>query len=97
MAKVVRELWEGKWVRIGVARNDVVDIKCGGPAVLGFDFVVAWEEDNQNLTALLKQEMKTRPYISLQISDRKIEVPKLWSRDEISECIETEWKNGWFS
>ena len=46
--KVTKTQYLLKHVCVNVANNDLVDIRCGGPNILGFDFYVDpdWKPDD---------------------------------------------------
>lgn len=67
--------------------NDIVDIKCGGPTMLGYDFFVK-EEDVDATKELIKTELQKNNQPLLNITTREAPVnAKLWTPDMIKECI----------
>lgn len=78
-----------KHVVIDCEQNDWEDIKYGGPQYLGFDFYVDDSENDEDLKEFLKETLKknNRSYISINIYQKK--QPKVWTRDEMVECIKT--------
>lgn len=76
-----------KRVIIDCEENDWEDIKCGGPHYLGYDFVVDDSEDNEDLKNFLRKTLKLyrRGCVDIKIYD--IKNPKVWTRDEMEECI----------
>jgi len=69
-------------------KNDIVDIKCGGPAFLGFDFNVDPEKKNEMIKFIQKcLKDNNIPCISTHASGMAI-VNKVWSKERIKKCIE---------
>ena len=76
---------------IDCEKNDAVDIRCGGPAYLGFDFYVKGEEDKEKLRVFLEKTLKkhNRPNLGMNISPpTTMDKRKLWSRKMIDDCIQ---------
>jgi len=79
-------------IDIGCEYNDSVDIRCGGPAVLGYDFYVAPNEDERNLEMFLKNCLRKykRNNLGIHFSIREnFPVENLWTREKMEECIKT--------
>lgn len=78
------------YIDVACDRNDPVDIRCGGPAILGYSFFVSPDED---IDAVVKQiqgfiKKYRRPFIGINTSVRKnFDVDKLWTIDSIEKCI----------
>ena len=94
MKEVVRTLVVGRKVEINTTENDSVDIRCGGPRYLGYDFVVDADENPKELEKFLKQTLNDlhRSYIHIWISPSTVEVAKehIWDHARIKQCIERE-------
>lgn len=90
MKKVQRTLIVARNVSINCVENDRVDIKCGGPAWLGFDFTVDADEDPTDLRKWLEATLAEagHPVRSLFVSTDTVEVPKVWSREAIKKEIQ---------
>ena len=75
-----------KKIVIDCERNDIVDIKCGGPEYLGFDFFVE-DENIDEMILFIKEELKKNnlPLISINYYDTNN--TKIWTKEQISECI----------
>ena len=75
-----------KKIVIDCERNDIVDIKCGGPEYLGFDFFVE-DENIENIITFIKEELKKNslPLISINYYDTNN--TKVWTKEQISKCI----------
>ncbi len=75
---------------VSCKENDSVDIRCGGPAILGYDFGVSPDENKTEIINHIKTCIKkyNRPFIG--ISTRVIKnfpVENLWTKDKIELCI----------
>lgn len=80
-----------KRVVIDCEKNDEVDIRCGGPQYLGFDFVVDDSENDKELYDFLKVKLKENGHSCLGIKIYDIPEYKIWTREEMEKCIkETE-------
>lgn len=83
-----KEMFLIKKIVVDCERNDSVDIRCGGPITLGFDFFV---NDNEIDTAIahIKKELKKyhRPLMGITTADAP-DNAKHWSLGEISVCIQ---------
>lgn len=91
MKEVVRTLVLGRAITIDTEENDPVDIRCGGPRYLGFDFVVDADEDVKDLEKFIKSTFSKfgRSYQRIYINRDTVEVPKnqIWNRENIESCI----------
>lgn len=70
--------------------NDSVDIKCGGSPVLGYDFGVSPDEDENEIIDFLKACIKKyrRPFIGIKVSIQKdFPIKYLWTKEKMEECI----------
>ena len=77
-------------ISVDCVQNDPVDIRCGGPLYLGFDFYVYKDEkeEMQNLIVSTLEEYHV-PIIKIN-SANEIEIPlkKLWNKERIIMEIE---------
>lgn len=93
MKEVVRALVVGRKVSIDTEENDPVDIRCGGPQYVGYDFVVDADEDPKEVEKFIKQCFADlhRSYVHLYVSTSTVEVPKenIWDHARMRHCIET--------
>ena len=78
-----------KRVTIDCERNDWEDIRCGGPQFLGFDFTVDDSEDDEELKKFLQEKLKQYKRGCISINIHTIIQPKIWTREEMEECIKT--------
>jgi hypothetical protein len=80
---------EGRAVDVTVKENDSVDIRCGGPRTLGFDFFVHADEDADDLENFLRAELRKNrlPCMSIFISEPRFSDAKLWTRAKMAACI----------
>jgi hypothetical protein len=79
-------------IDIGCEYNDSVDIRAGGPAILGYDFYVSPDEDEKNLKKFLENCLRKyrRNCIGISFSIREnFPVKDLWTREKMEECIKT--------
>jgi hypothetical protein len=77
-------------VDVSCEENDSTDIKCGGPAMLGYDFFVSPDENCNELCTFIKKCLKTygRPLINIIINAHEdFPIKKLWTRKMIEKCI----------
>ena len=77
-------------VDVSCERNDPVDIKGGGPAMLGYDFYVSPDENIFDLIDFIYDCIRKykRPFIGISTGERKdFPVGNLWTREEIEKCI----------
>jgi len=84
------EVCDAKIYTINCERNDPVDIRCGGPAILGYDFGVSPDENEKEIIEFLKSCIKKhkRPFMSISVSKRKnFPVKHLWTKKKMEECI----------
>ena len=74
--------------------NDPVDIRCGGPEYLGFDFNVK-EEETEEMKKIIEMTLKTfgNPLINLYTSKTNlIEEKYVWTKEKIVEEIKKDEK-----
>jgi hypothetical protein len=84
------EVCDAKLYSISCERNDPIDIRCGGSAVLGYDFGVSPDEDEKKIIEFLKSCIKKyhRPFIGISVSIQKdFPVKHLWTKERMEECI----------
>jgi hypothetical protein len=78
-------------ISIDCERNDPVDIRCGGPAYLGFDFYVAEGEGARPYLTHIRKCLKRygRPMIGTQCRHITREADaKVWTREDIEASIQ---------
>lgn len=80
-----------KHIVVNCERNDTVDIRCGGPLFLGYDFYVN-DEDLDSIVEDIQKQLKKnhQPCMNIywvDIPEEKVEKYKLWNKDSIRECI----------
>ena len=87
MSKI--EAYTSKKIIVNCENNDSVDVKCGGPYVLGFDFFVDSDENTENMIEFIKKELKNEglPLQSIYCENIIIPVKVLWTKEMISNCI----------
>ena len=76
-------------ISVDCALNDPVDIKCGGPEYLGFDFFVKEEqtEEMKNFVIELLNKYEV-PFISISTYGRRnLKEESIWSKERIEESI----------
>lgn len=84
------EVCDAKFYTIDCMKNDPVDIRCGGPAILGYDFGVSPDEDEKEIIEFLKLCIKKyeRPFMRISVSNREnFPVKHLWTKEKMENCI----------
>jgi hypothetical protein len=84
------EVCDAVFVDVSCERNDPVDIRCGGPAILGYEFHVSPDEDIFDLVDFITICIKKnhRPFMGISTGERKdFPVKDLWTREMIENCI----------
>ena len=74
-------------ISVDCEENDSVDIRCGGPKYLGFDFYVDLDKVKQMekfISSCFKKYQ--RPVISIHNVGESL-VETLWTKEMIEECI----------
>ena len=77
-------------VNVSCERNDPVDIKCGGPATLGYYFFVSPDENIFELIDFITDCIKEnhKPFIGISTGERKdFPVNNIWTREMIKNYI----------
>lgn len=78
------------FIDVSCERNDWADIKCGGPAILGYKFLVSPDEDIEVFENEIKKFIKKyrRPFMGISHYVRKnVNVEHLWTLERIEKCI----------
>ena len=78
------------FIDVSCEYNDSVDIRCGGPAVTGYEFYVSPDENKEELRKFIIATMKrlNRPFIGVSFSIKKnYPVEHLWTRERMEKCI----------
>lgn len=78
------------FIDVSCERNDWVDIKCGGPAILGYEFYVSPDEDIEMVKNEIVKYIKKyhRSFMGISHHVRKnFDIQKLWTLERIEECI----------
>ena len=88
MLKTVKA-YEAKHYSVNCKPNDSVDIKCGGPPILGFDFYVDSTKSEKIVITHIKKELKKNnlPLMSIRVVENNRLVKTLWTNKMISEAI----------
>ena len=84
------EVCDAIHVDIACDRNDPVDVRCGGPAILGYDFFVSPDEDVEDLKKFLRECITKyhRPFMGISTDSRKdFPIKNLWTRKKMEKCI----------
>ena len=89
MKKIQKTLVKVKKIIVNCEQNDSVDMRCGGPPVLGFDFYIDADKNIDKMINFIKSELKENclPLMSICTEKDAIEEKYLWTKDKISECI----------
>lgn len=78
------------YIDVTCERNDWTDIKCGGPATLGYEFYVSPDEDIDYIEGEIKKYIKKyrRPFMGISHSVHKnFNIKYLWTLEKIEKCI----------
>ena len=67
-------------------RNDPIDIRCGGPITLGFDFFVK-DEETDDMISFIREELKKNNRPLMAINHFACGVITPWTKEMISQCI----------
>ena len=70
--------------------NDMADIKCGGPATIGYNFYVSPDENKKDLEEFLRKCIREyhRPLMGITFDKHKdFPVKHLWTREKMEKCI----------
>lgn len=80
--------YSARSIIVDCKKNDSVDIKCGGPQYLGFDFYIDSELNIKKEISFIKETLEEygKPCINIQ-SGKKLIVQKLWTRKMIEKEI----------
>ncbi len=75
---------------VDMQQNDRVDIRCGGPHFLGFDFYVDSETPTEEVEAFIREELEKndKPCLSVRTSGTRLVRPEqAWTMAMIADCI----------
>lgn len=80
-------------VSIDCQENDPVDIKCGGPEYLGYDFFIDCESAKEIIDYIKEtcNELNV-PILDLYLDQEKFyekDEDKVWTKEKIYKCIES--------
>lgn len=90
MKTEVIEVCEANVFHVSCEHNDSVDIRCGGPAVLGYDFGVSPDENKSDIEKFLKETIKKyrQPFMGISVSKmNNFPVKHLWTKERMENCI----------
>lgn len=91
MKTITKELIIGRRVSIDTEENDSVDIKCGGPRYLGYDFIIDADEKPNDAKSIIEEMLKcsNTKYLSVYVYTDIVEVDKesIWSYDRIRKYL----------
>ena len=79
-------------ISVDCVKNDPVDIRCGGPDYLGFDFYVKEEltDEMKNFISVTLESLEV-PLTRIFISGKKVlEEKDVWTKEKIVEIIKKE-------
>ena len=67
--------------------NNIIDIKCGGPRILGYDFFVE-DEKVDDLIVFIKETLRKyhQPLMSIR-TIQDVKCSDTWDKDMIEQCI----------
>lgn len=78
-------------ISVNCAGNDSVDIRAGGPPMLGYDFIVSSDKNIEKTKKFIRECLKqyNRPFIGFSTRVREdFPVKHLWKKKMIKKCIE---------
>ena len=84
------EVCDAIFIDILCETNDPVDVRCGGPAVLGYEFYVSPDEDIEEIKKFLEGCIKKyhRPFMDIGTAVVKnFPVKHLWTKRKMENCI----------
>ncbi|MFW5962148.1 MAG: hypothetical protein ACOCQR_00855 [bacterium] len=84
------EVVEVKHYLINCENNDSVDIQCGGPQILGYDFFVDAEKNEEKTKKMIENMLKKykQPLMNISVSVAgEIPLDNLWTEEKIENCI----------
>jgi hypothetical protein len=77
-----------KTVEVVCEQNNASDIRCGGPATLGYDFFVDAGWSNTDITSFIEKELKDNDQEGkIYISEPEWMQTRPWSKRMIGNCI----------
>lgn len=79
-------------ISVTTAINDAVDMRCGGPPTLGYDFYVDASKAKkleEHVKECLKKYGRNCLSISSSKTDFLLPKSKIWTADKIEKCIKT--------
>lgn len=80
---------ESAKISVDCEKNDPVDIRCGGPVYIGFDFFVPIDEAEE-LVKFVTEEVKKNNLPLLSVGWTKagpVRKSQLWGKERIAQCI----------
>jgi len=84
------EVCDAIHISVSCEYNDSADIKCGGPAVLGYDFIISPDENIKDVEEKIKGWIYKykRGFIGIShYTHKDFPTKKLWTLEKIEECI----------
>lgn len=85
-----KELVNCSKISVDCVYNDPVDVRCGGPKILGFDFYVK-NEETEEMIIFIKETLKETkvPLMSIGViqKDLFLAEKEIWTKTKIVECI----------
>ena len=76
-------------VSVNCCSNDPVDVRCGGPVMLGFDFCMDAELTPKEIRAFIVQELKkaNKPCEGNINIDGPFWHDSFWTKEQVAKCI----------
>jgi hypothetical protein len=90
MKKKTIEVCEATIISICCDYNDEVDVRCGGPATVGYDFGVSSDEDIKEYKKLIEGWCRKyrRGFMGISTNiNKEFPVKHLWYKERIEKCI----------
>ena len=76
-------------IAVDCVHNDPVDIRCGGPLYLGFEFFVKKEETDEMIEYIISELVENGiPYMNIYKTIQVEREPEgVWTKERIHNCI----------
>ena len=79
------KLYEAKHLSVNCVENDPVDVRCGGPSYLGFDFFILKDKYEETKSFILDamKELEIPFLFFIDEEDMKITEDRIWDQSRI--------------
>ncbi len=83
----MEKIYKGSKIVVDCITNDPVDVRCGGPKVLGYDYFVKYEDASELVGVITETlEEMALPIMSIRIEDEgklRLSEKELWTKKRI--------------